>query len=123
MFRLKKFETEVIALLSDGILDAAQLNSIQCLDVAEEYEYTGAGYFLTLSHAALPDDRKVLSSPFVVGAAGNVKCGFVGFLGDGKFILECHNWGEVHFPQEFRDLDVVISIEETNVITLNTGKH
>jgi len=110
---------EVISLLSEGVLDATQLAAIVNLDSAEEYEYTGSGYFLTLSHPALPVQQQTLSFPFVVGTSGDIQCGFVGFLGSGKLVLECHTWGAVDVPQDFRNMDIIISTEEMNVIRVD----
>ena len=88
----------------------------------ERYEYTGSGYFLTVKHPGLPADRRTLSDPFVVGIAGDVRAGFVVFLGDGELTLECHTWGELDVPADFRQRQVNVSTAPTNVVDLR-GQH
>jgi hypothetical protein len=120
MSALRQFEIDAITLLSENVLSASQLAGVTNLETLDGYEYTGSGYYLTLSHPSLPAEQKALSRPFVFGTSGEVRSGFVGFLGGGKLVLECHTWGEVDVPAGFRDLDVVITVEEVNVISSGT---
>jgi hypothetical protein len=54
----------------------------------------------------------------VVGRSGEVLCGFVAFLRNRELTLECHTWGAVDVPRDFRDLDVNVTIETANVVDL-----
>ena len=106
---LRDFELEAIRLMAGGELSEQQLRILEDLESAERYEYTGSGYYLTLRHVSLPAAERTLSTPAVVGEAGDVRCGFVAFLGNSELVLECHTWGEVDVPDNFRELDVSIS--------------
>jgi hypothetical protein len=103
------FEVEAIVLLASGVIPDKLISAICGHSGTSEYEYTRSGYYLTIRAPWLPDMRETLSDPVVIGSSGKYRCGFVGFLGSGEFTLECHTWGEVDIPKEFRDLDVAIS--------------
>ena len=83
-----------------------------------EYEYTGAGYFLTLSESWLPEEDATLSCPAVVGSCSGVDSGFVVFLGKNELTLECHTWGELDVPDNYRDQAVEISTPKINKVDL-----
>jgi len=106
---LRPFEFEAICLMSDVILSDTQLQSIRDINTVDDYEYTGHGYFLTIELASLPIDQRTLSEPATVGEVGDIRAGFVVFLGNRKLTLECHTWGAVDVPADFRDRDVLIS--------------
>jgi hypothetical protein len=95
--------------LSDSQMQMLRNNA--CLD---SYEYTGCGYYLTVRDPSLPAKRQTLSKPAVVGSCGDVQAGFIVVLGDGKLTLECHTWGPVDIPEDFRDRAVIISTLPTN---------
>jgi len=117
-----RFEAEAIRLMVGDALTASTLDEVLAVDAPERYEYTGSGYFLTVKHPGLPADRRTLSDPFVVGIAGDVRAGFVVFLGDGELTLECHTWGELDVPADFRQRQVNVSTAPTNVVDLR-GQH
>ena len=108
MQAFRPFELKAIRLMAEGTLSEAQLISLDEIGLPLSYEYTGCGYFLTVVHSSLPTEKKTLSIPPVVGKAGNIQAGFVVFLGNQELTLECHTWGEVDVPENFRDLDVAI---------------
>lgn len=112
MLMLRQFEIDAITLLSHGALNAVQLAEVMNSGTVESYEYTGCGYYLTISHSSLPHERRALSSPTILGTSGSVRCGFVGFLGDGKFVLECHTWGEENVPANIRNMEITVSVED-----------
>lgn len=110
MSQFRPFEAEVLKVLVSGHLAEDRLAKI--LDSAElvSYEYTGSGYFLTVQHSSLPARRVVCSKPLVLGRAGEVQCGFVVFLENAELTLECHTWGPIDVPKDFRDHGVEISV-------------
>jgi hypothetical protein len=115
---LREFELRAIHLLAAGALTPQQFSLVASLPEAIRYDYTGSGYFLTVAHPSLPNHRMTLSSPAVIGQAGDIVCGFVVSLGDGELTLECHTWGAVLVPHDFRDRDVVLSTPPINVADL-----
>jgi len=84
----------------DSLLDSAKV--VSC-------EHTDAGYFLTVRHPALPDERVVCGRPLVIGRADGIECGFVVFLEGGTLTLECHSWGDSSVPEYFRERQVEIT--------------
>jgi hypothetical protein len=108
MTPFREFEIKAIRLMTEAALAGELLQSVISDAEVVGYEYTGCGYFLTVKHAALPLEKKTLHVPAVVGTAGDVQAGFLVFLGDGQLTLECHTWGPVEVPEDFRDQDVAI---------------
>ncbi|PKO78700.1 MAG: hypothetical protein CVU21_01780 [Betaproteobacteria bacterium HGW-Betaproteobacteria-15] len=103
----REFEMGAIRLMAAGILTEAQLRAVQEADKPCRYNYTG--YYLTVAHASLPTEQRTLSDPPVVGNAGEVQAGFVVFLGDQEVTLECHSWGVIDVPEDFREQGVLVS--------------
>jgi hypothetical protein len=118
MAAFRTFEIEAIRLMANGVLSPAQLELLAQIDEPLRYEYTGCGYFITVAHAALPNHRCTLSEPAVVGTARDVQAGFVVFLGENELTLECHPWGALDVPEDFRDRSVEVSTPVVNVVDL-----
>ena len=118
MSALRDFEIEAIDLMCRDTLTPDQIQFLVRLESAESYEYTGCGYFLTVAHPALPNLTCTLSSPPVQGLSGEISAGFVVFLSPYKLTLECHTWGAVDVPENFRELDVKIKSPPTNYVDL-----
>jgi hypothetical protein len=115
---LRDFEIKAIRLLAGDTLSDAQLALLERIPEPSRYEYTGSGYFLTLSDSSLPAVAETLSYPDVVGEYGEITCGFVVFVGNHELTLECHTWGAVDVPSDFRDCPVSISTPPVNVVDL-----
>ena len=113
MGALRTFEIEVIRLRGESSLDKCQLEALALADGAE-YEYSGTGYFLTLRLPELPTARQTLYDPVVMGKADGIECGFVVFLEQRELMLECHSWGLVDVPNDFRDRNFVLSTPDIN---------
>lgn len=102
-------EVEVVRLLASESLSAGALGEI--IEAAQfvELDETSAGYFLSVRHPILPEERLVCQHPLLRGRSGDVECGFVVFVEGGLLMLECHSWGESIIPAGFREWDVRIS--------------
>jgi hypothetical protein len=116
MDALRPFEVQAIRLMAEGFLTEDQLSSVFGAQTLSSYKYTGSGYFLSVKHPCLPQAEQTLSEPAVVGNAGEIQAGFVVFLGEGALTLECHTWGPVDVPANFRDLNVAVSTPPVNFV-------
>lgn len=121
MSAFRDFELQAIRLMAEGVLSDGQLQVVREAESASSYEYTGCGYFLTVAHSSLPSEPRTLSDPAVVGNSGDVQAGFVVFLGNHELTLECHTWGEVDVPENFRDHEVAISTPPVNLVDLRNA--
>lgn len=110
MSAFRPFELEAIRLMSGTVLSAEMLAAIETIETAERYDYTGSGYYLTVKHACLASERLMLHHPLVIGIAGEVTAGFVAYIGNGTLTLECHTWGAVDVPADFRERPVAIAL-------------
>jgi hypothetical protein len=101
---LKSFELDAVRLMvGDGL---PQNLLVAVLAAAEgRFEYTGHGYFVTVTHPLLPTQRRVFDRPLLCGRTDYAECGFVVFVQDSELTLECHPWSDP-IPEHFRD-DVV----------------
>jgi hypothetical protein len=108
--------------MAASALTATTLDGVLAVGDVERYEYTGSGYFLTVKHRDLPVETMTLAEPFVVGTTGDVQAGFVVFLGDGELTLECHTWGELAVPADFRQRQVTVQTRPVNVVDLRDGR-
>ncbi|WP_198289180.1 hypothetical protein [Methyloversatilis thermotolerans] len=117
----REFEKEAIRLMAANVLSEEQLRYALEADRPSSYNYTGSGYFLTVKHTSLPLEARTLSDPPVVGNVGEVQAGFVVFLGDQELTLECHTWGAIDVPEDFRDQPVVVSTPPVNLVDLRNA--
>jgi hypothetical protein len=110
MATFRAFELQAICLMAHAVLSEAQLQALGGIQEPVRYEYTGRGYFLAVHLPTLPVGRRTLSEPPVVGNAGDIQAGFLVFLHNQELTLECHTWGTVDIPSDFRDREVVVSL-------------
>jgi hypothetical protein len=116
----RKFEAEAIKLMASHALPEQLLADVLATESADSYEYTGCGYFLTVKNHSLPVEQRSLSDPPVAGISGEIQAGFIVYLGDNELTLECHTWGAVDVPSNFRELDVKIQTPPINFVDLRT---
>jgi len=107
---LKDFERHVLDLLAPSALSVEQIEKVGREGRLVKYEYSGCGYFVTVAHEILPQERRVCSEPALMGHANGIDCGFLLFIENGELMLECHTWGEIDVPEDFRDQDVRVEV-------------
>lgn len=117
MSAFRAFELQAIRLMASSVLSEELLQALGRIEQLASYEYTGDGYFITVYLPSLPTARKTLSAPPVVGNSGAIQAGFIVFLGEQELMLECHTWGAVDIPPDFREREVTISIP-VNLVNL-----
>ena len=111
MAAFRQFEIEAIRILTAGTLSPETLELVEQAPNLNDYTYTGCGYFATLRHELLPSRRIVCHAQRVVGECDGVKAGFIVFLENHELVLECHDWGEKHVPENFREQKVRVVVE------------
>ena len=109
MFLLKKYEEQVLEILTKDVLRQGLIESIKTEGTISSYETTGHGYFLTIIHKELPDNRIVCSQPLLIGESEGIQTGFVIFIQNHELTLECHGWSDVEIPRTYREQDVKIT--------------
>ncbi|MDO8926092.1 MAG: hypothetical protein Q7U94_04175 [Sideroxyarcus sp.] len=109
MSEFQNFESHVLHLLVAPKLGTDTVDAVVREGQLVSYNYSGSGYFLTIAHPILPTTRIVCSEPQVVGRAGNIHSGFIVFIENGELTLECHTWGEIDVPENFRKLSVAVA--------------
>ena len=109
MLAIKEFEREVIEILVKDVLPSSVLASVIEEPEHVDYEYSGAGYFLTVKHAALPHKRIVCCEPDVRGVVEGMESGFIVFLENNELTLECHPWDD-NLPEDYRDKEMSIIV-------------
>lgn len=110
---LKEYEIKVIRILLADVFLPEQIDEVLQNSEFVGYEYTGSGYFLSIKHFSLPINRIVCARPTVIGKTEDgIVCGFVIFIENRKLIIECHSWGEINLPEDFRDKNVEILVTD-----------
>jgi hypothetical protein len=109
MVALANYEREVIRILAGEKFQPSVISHLTNAAEADSVEHTGVGYFLTLHHPGLPNERHVLSTPMVIGRSSFVECGFVCFVENSELTLECYSWGNAPIPADIRSQDVRIT--------------
>jgi hypothetical protein len=104
------FEIEVLKLMAPSLVPISLLENLAREASLVRYEYTGSGYFLAVAHPQLPQEKVTLDEPIVMGHADGIDCGFVLFFGDRGLMIECHTWGAVDVPEDFRTKDVRVEV-------------
>ncbi len=104
----REFERNAVRTLVGSSLPEGDLEEVLASAVLVSCQHTGSGYFLTVRHAAVPEERTVCHRPLLIGRTGGLDCGFVVFLEGGELTLECHSWG-AELPEDFRDRQVEIT--------------
>src|SRR5688572_29857747 len=107
---LARFEVEVLKLMGPPDLSPDAIEGIAREAALVGYEYSGSGYFLTIAHPQLPAKVSTWGEPIVVGHADGVDCGFVLFVGRHEMMIECHTWGPVDVPADFRTKNVRVEV-------------
>lgn len=106
---IKDYEKTVISALTSGILSPSVISHVIQEGEFLSYEYTGSGYFISIRHPDLPDKRVVCDLP-ITGEADGIVCGFLIFIENGRLLFECHSWGELEVPEDFRTRNVQINL-------------
>ncbi len=105
-----EYEVEVVQLMLTPVLGAVEVDWL--VDEARfvSLEFSGVGYFLTVTHPIVPKERLVVSQPNVSGRLGELWLSFVLFLEDGELMFECVSCDAV--PETVREEIVHISRNE-----------
>jgi hypothetical protein len=104
-----QFEVEVIDVLVGGALSSDQMTLLKQGGSRSTCEFTGYGYFLTVTDARFPVDRVVCSQPMVTGTAGEFFVSFVIFMENHEVTFECYPLNDKGLPEHFRNLPVRLS--------------
>ena len=118
MSAFRQFEIDALRMMATGVLPEDVLAQVLGVEVFDSYRYTGCGYFITVKNNQLPNERRTLSEPPVAGVSGEIQAGFVAYIGDNELTLECHTWGAVDVPPDFRDREVAIQTPPVNYVDL-----
>ncbi|MDT5121541.1 MAG: hypothetical protein QOC96_1023 [Acidobacteriota bacterium] len=106
---LKNYEIKVLYLLASGALSQQQIEALVSSGELASYEHTGSGYFLSIRHEDLPQERIVCHEPIVTGSADGVTGGFIIFIENSQLTMECYTWEDIGLPEGFRDSDVQVA--------------
>ncbi len=107
MIELANFEKYVIRKTCESCISQELLDEILNKG-ADNYDYNGFGYYITIKHSKLPREYYVLDSPPLSGYWNGIDSGFTIFIQDGKLTLECFPYGE-EIPSDYRDHQVEIN--------------
>ena len=95
---IKEYEREIISIL----LTESGIQNVEIPTTQEEIQidHTGVGYFLTFASEKLPIERTVLNKPNISGHLGGTPVGFLAFVENAMFTLECHTYEDSISPED-----------------------
>ena len=102
MMTVQEYEKIVLRLLCTDTLPPSVLHAAINTPEKISCKFTGAGYFLDLSHEDVPEGRIVCSKPEVIGRFQEREVGFVAFIDKGLITLECHDYDGHGIPENIR---------------------
>ena len=108
MASLKPHELAVLEVLISKVIPEDILQEIKNDPHISAYDVTGNGYFLTIKHPRLPEKRIVCDKPLLIGESGGIETGFIVFIEKRELTIECHSWGDLQIPPNYRESEVRI---------------
>ena len=69
---------------------------------------TGYGYFITIHHPNLPENRIVSHKPLIIGESDGIETSFVVFIENRELTIECHGFGDIKNPGDYRDSNIKV---------------
>lgn len=108
MQKLKPHECILLDMLVSKTVSAETIHDIKDNPNITSLDVTGNGYFVTINHPDLPEDRIILNEPLVIGESSGVETGFVIFIEKKELTIECHGWGDQPIPKNYRELGISI---------------
>ena len=110
--KLTRFETEVLRHLLQDRLAQNEWQVLLSGYKITNYDFTGAGYFLEVACSGIKLDKETIHQPFIKGNGNNLEVGFLLFVEGNNITIECHGWSDENLPDNFRRLDLQITIEK-----------
>ncbi len=93
---MKEFEREIIRKL----LSSIDLIDIELPKNPDEFtiEFTGVCYYLEFRNNSLPKHRIILNRPLITGTLNGIEVGYLGFIENSEFTLECYTVSDSLHP-------------------------
>ncbi len=110
--KLTRFETEVLRHLLRNRLTQNEWQALLSDYKIIGYDFTGVGYFLEVTCSRIELDKETIHQPVISGKASGVDVGFLLFVEGNSITIECHGWGDENPPENIRDIEVQITVEE-----------
>jgi hypothetical protein len=110
--KLTRFETEVLKHLLQNRLLQHEWQILLSDYGITNYAFTGAGYFLDIVCSRIKFEKETIHRPVIRGTASGVDVGFLLFVEGNSITIECHGWGDDDLPENIRDIEVQITVEE-----------
>ena len=106
---VQEFERAAIRTLCSGVLPQDVLDRVLNHPEQVRVTFSGAGYYLELTHNDLPVERVVCDVPSLTGKLESTELGFVAFIEEHVLCLECYGYGEQLVTEEVRNCTVELN--------------
>lgn len=110
------FEIEVFTKMLDAKFPAGNAAKIISEAIISEYEFTGAGYLLELTHHDIALENELIYSPVIKGKYGALLVGFHLFTEGNTITMDCYSWNLSALPKNIRELPIELTIEEAQEV-------
>jgi len=105
------FETDVFAKMLEPKFPAGNVRQIISEAVISNYEFTGAGYLLELTHNGINLENELIYIPVIKGNYGSLCVGFTLFTEKNTITMDCYSWDLSRLPENFRELPIELTTE------------
>lgn len=106
-----QFEIEVFEKMLDEKFPAGNVKQIISEAAISNYEFTGAGYLLELTHDGINLENELIYIPVIKGHHGSLCVGFTLFTEKNTITMDCYSWDLSRLPENFRELPVALTME------------
>ncbi len=102
----KDLEVEALMNLLKPHFDRNQVIDLLNHAESQKVEYTGYGFFVSITNSCIGCERRVCDMPLLIGESDNKQVGFVAFLDNNRLTLEIFPFNGESIPEDFRERNV-----------------
>lgn len=106
-----QYEIDVFVKMLDEKFPAGNVKQIIAEAVISNYEFTGTGYLLELTHDGINLHNELIYIPVIKGSHGSLCVGFTLFTEKNTITMDCYSWDLSRLPENFRELPIELTTE------------
>lgn len=107
------FEIEVFTKMLEAKFPVGVAEQIVAEAVISDYEFTGSGYLLQITHDDINLENELIYSPVMKGRYDTICIGFHLFTEGNTVTMDCYSWDLSILPKNLRELPIELTVEES----------
>jgi len=106
-----QYEIEVFVKMLEEKFPAGNVKQVIAEAEISDYEFTGAGYLLELTHNGINLDNELIYIPVIKGSYNSFCVGFTLFTEKNTITMDCYSSDLSRLPENFRELPVELTTD------------